>query len=340
MSTQRLDVLNIGLMVLSLLSAFLFPAETFLIAIMILGPLHYLTEMPWLERKGFFIPSKKNVWMLIGIGGVLLFLIFGKELLPGESGKWAFRTSGTLAGAAFFLAFVLIRFKKISSIIIALGMILILSWLLSASSEYTQLFLTLFPTLIHVFIFTSAFILYGALKHKSITGIASLVVYALCTAIIFISVPSPSSTVLAPGVIDLYYYQADIHMSLVSLLHFPTVGPDNYDMDSLIFYSPTGIMVMRFIAFAYMYHFLNWFSKTSIIKWHETKRVVLFSVFGLWIGILILYWIDLPMSLSIIYTFGLFHVILEYPLNHRSFIGIGEEFRSIFRGKGSVTTTS
>jgi hypothetical protein len=340
MSTQRLDIVNIGLMVLSLISAFLFPAETFLVAIMILGPLHYLTEMPWLERKGFFIPSKKNVWMLIGVAGVLLFLIFGKELLPSGSGGWAFRTSGMLAGALFFLALVLIRFKKVSSILIALGLILIVSWLLSASSEYTQLFLTLFPTLIHVFIFTSAFILYGALKHKSRTGIASLVVYALCTVIIFMIVPSPSSTALAPGVIDLYYYQADIHMSLVSLLNFPTIGPDNYDLDTLIFYSPTGIMIMRFIAFAYMYHFLNWFSKTSIIKWHETKRVVLFSVFGLWIGILILYWIDLPISLSILYTFGLFHVILEYPLNHRSFIGIAEELRSIFKGVRSADATS
>lgn len=339
MSTQRLDIVNIGLMVLSLISAFLFPAETFLIAIMILGPLHYLTEMPWLERKGFFIPSKTNAWMLIGIGAIILFLIFGKELLPAGSGKWAFRTSGTLAGTTFFLAFVLIKFKRKSSILIALPIIIGISWLLASSPEYTQLFLNLFPTLVHVFIFTSAFILYGALKHRSIAGVTSLVVYALCTAVIFIIVPSLSSTPLDPNVIDLYYFQADIHMSLVTLLNFPTIGPDNYDIDNVIFYSPTGIMVMRFIAFAYMYHFLNWFSKTSIIKWHETKRAVLFSVFGLWIGILILYWVDLPSSLSIIYAFGLLHVILEYPLNHRSFIGIAEELRSIFRGIGTAKTS-
>jgi len=333
MGVQRLDIINIGLMLLSLISAFLFPAETFLIAIMILGPLHYLTEMPWLEKKGFFIPSKKNVWILIGIGAVMLFLIFGKELLPEGSGKLAFRTSGTFAGAAFFLAFVLIKFKKASSILIALVVVVGVSWLLASSPEYTQLFLNLFPTLVHVFIFTSAFILYGALKHKSKTGIASLVIYALCTAMIFILVPSGSSAALDPKVIDLYYYQADIHMSLVSVLSFPTIGPDNYDMDNLIFYSPTGIMVMRFIAFTYMYHFLNWFSKTSIIKWHETKPVVLFSVFGIWIAILVLYWIDITLSMKIIYIFGLLHVLLEYPLNHRSFVGIGTELRALFAGK-------
>jgi hypothetical protein len=89
---------------------------------------------------------------------------------------------------------------------------------------------------------------------------------------------------------------------------------------------------MRFIAFTYMYHFLNWFSKTSIIKWHETKPGILIAVFGIWIGVLTLYWIDIYLSMNIIYCFGLFHVILEYPLNHRSFVGIGDELRKLFAG--------
>ena len=37
-------------------------------------------------------------------------------------------------------------------------------------------------------------------------------------------------------------------------------------------YDSLGIGVMRLIAFAYQYHYLNWFSKTSIIKWHEVTR--------------------------------------------------------------------
>lgn len=327
-------------MVLSLISAFLFPAQTFLVAIMVLGPLHYLTEMPWLERKGFFITSKRNVWLLIGIGVVILVLIFGKQLLPAGSGELTFRASGTLAGAAFFTAFVLIKFKKLPAIAMAVTTILIISWLLSSSPDYTQLFLNLFPTLIHVFIFTSAFILYGALKHKSKTGIASLVAYALCTVTIFVFIPNASDADIDPRIIDLYYYQADIHMSLVALLNFPTIGPDNYDLDNLIFYSPTGITVMRFIAFTYMYHFLNWFSKTSVIKWHETKPIILLAVLGIWVCILVLYWVDITLSLNIIYIFGLLHVILEYPLNHQSFVGIGTELRSLFsRSKVKPTTT-
>ena len=97
---------------------------------------------------------------------------------------------------------------------------------------------------------------------------------------------------------------------------------------------------MRFIAFTYMYHFLNWFSKTSVIKWHETKPPILFALLGIWVGILVLYWVDITLSLNIIYIFGLLHVILEYPLNHQSFVGIGTELRSLFsRSKVKPTTT-
>lgn len=332
MNTRRLDIINIALMVLSLVLALLFPAETFLFAIMILGPLHYLTEMPWLEKKGFFLPSKKMIWLLVGMGVLIIGLQYGRYLFPTEFGRLTFRTAGTLAGACFFVAFTLTIFRKVSSILIAFAVILCCSWILSQSPAYTQLFLNLFPTLIHVFIFTSAFILLGALKHKSTTGITSLVVYALSTAVIFVMTPLASATVIDQSVIDLYYYQADIHMSLVSILNFPTVGPDTVDMDALIFYSPSGITVMRFLAFTYMYHFLNWFSKTSIIKWHENSRSVLIAVFGLWVGVLVLYWIDLSLSISIIYILGLFHVILEYPLNHRSFVGIAQEIRKRIGG--------
>ena len=33
-----------------------------------------------------------------------------------------------------------------------------------------------------------------------------------------------------------------------------------------VYESGAGLAVMRLIAFAYTYHYLNWFSKTSVIK--------------------------------------------------------------------------
>ena len=47
-----------------------------------------------------------------------------------------------------------------------------------------------------------------------------------------------------------------------------------------VFESDTGLIVMPSIAFAYTYP-LNWFSKTSIIRWHQVgkQRLALVGVF-------------------------------------------------------------
>jgi hypothetical protein len=41
-----------------------------------------------------------------------------------------------------------------------------------------------------------------------------------------------------------------------------------------ITWAPRGrpIGALRFIAFAYTYHYLNWFSKTDIIRWHVVSQ--------------------------------------------------------------------
>lgn len=49
-------------------------------------------------------------------------------------------------------------------------------------------------------------------------------------------------------------------------------------------YGTAGVGVMRLIAFAYLYHYLNWFSKTSIIKWHEISRSRAAVIGGVWLA--------------------------------------------------------
>ena len=44
------------------------------------------------------------------------------------------------------------------------------------------------------------------------------------------------------------------------------LGEDPTQWD--LYRSPAGLAIMRFIAFAYAYHYLNWFSKTAVIRWH------------------------------------------------------------------------
>ena len=56
--TQKVDAANIGLMVFSCIVAFILPFEVFLFSYGVLGPLHYLTEIGWLHKKGYFTTGK------------------------------------------------------------------------------------------------------------------------------------------------------------------------------------------------------------------------------------------------------------------------------------------
>jgi hypothetical protein len=97
----------------------------------------------------------------------------------------------------------------------------------------------------------------------------------------------------------------------------------------LVFYSQTGVLLMRFIAFAYLYHYLNWFSKTEIIRWHKVPKVRFIAVIALWIAACGIYLYDYALGLTFLFFLSFCHVLLEFPLNMVSITGIGKEVISI-----------
>jgi hypothetical protein len=82
-----------------------------------------------------------------------------------------------------------------------------------------------------------------------------------------------------------------------------------------IYFSDFGIKLMQFIAFAYTYHYLNWFSKTSIIQWHKTTKVKICGIILIWIVSVLLYLYNYKTGLYWLYLLSLTHVILEFPLD-------------------------
>jgi hypothetical protein len=58
---NRLDYINIGLLIFSCILAFIMPFELFLFAYGVLGPLHYLTEISWLHDKNYYTTDKRDV---------------------------------------------------------------------------------------------------------------------------------------------------------------------------------------------------------------------------------------------------------------------------------------
>jgi hypothetical protein len=85
------------------------------------------------------------------------------------------------------------------------------------------------------------------------------------------------------------------------------------------------LRLVRFLAFAYTYHYLNWFSKTSIIQWHAVSKARLLLVTIAWIASIGLNVVNYDLGLRWLFLLSLGHVLLEFPLNHKSFIEIGSE---------------
>ena len=104
-----------------------------------------------------------------------------------------------------------------------------------------------------------------------------------------------------------------------------------FGLDGGVFDSAAGLAVMRLIAFAYTYHYLNWFSKTSIIRWHHVTRRRAVLIFAAWGGAVALYFFDYATGLSVLYMLSVLHVLLEFPLDHQTFAGIGTELRALVR---------
>jgi len=98
-----------------------------------------------------------------------------------------------------------------------------------------------------------------------------------------------------------------------------------------VFFSTIGIMLMRFIAFAYLYHYLNWFSKTEVIRWHKVPKVRFIGVVVIWLASCGFYLYDYSLGLSVLFFLSFTHVLLEFPLNIVSIVGIGKEGYSIVK---------
>lgn len=333
MTTRSVDLLNIGLMFAALALAFALPFELFLFSYAVLGPLHYLTEISWLGERNFFTQGKRD-W--IPLAAIAVLVLLGQSLVLGRYHVAPLAPYGAqLIFLAFALALVFTlvpgRTERILGALIA-G-ILVVS-LAGVGARGWILFSIFVPTIVHVCIFTAAFMLYGALKSRSVTGYVATALLAVCSAIALFA-PAHAASAVNGYVADSYTSFRSMNVELARVLGFTTTPPGatapfaNY-RDLLT--SGPGIAIQRFIAFAYTYHYLNWFSKTSIIKWHQVDRRKLAGAIVIWLASLGLYASSYELGARWLFLLSFAHVLLEFPLNHLSFAGIGTELAARFRG--------
>lgn len=480
----KINYLNIGLMLMSALFAFLMPFETFLFAYAFLGPLHYLTEISWLHDKQYFTKGKYDFTFLLIIGVVLSIAAFANDFkflnfdlspplvdVKTDFVSWYYSMSiGDISiMLALFSAVLFVLFKniklKLASILILyvivyfsfnldmdlLGIFILLAlfsaalfvfvknvyiklaciallyfgiyynynadWfgldtefltqedVSAAKSEKNQFknssvifaLTSLVPTLIHVYVFTGLFMLFGALKSRSKTGLLSIAFFIGIPLLLVFSLPVKSEgNYLSNYGKEAYYadgtgffntnvsimrqfelsknmsnndyidyfvkdsvekqrmvvmfkdslnkdfiIQNEEHPYYLKPIALADVKQGSYKDNwwSAVFLSSAGLMLMRFIAFAYLYHYLNWFSKTEVIRWHKVPKVRFIGVVTLWVISCGLYVYDYAIGLSFLFFLSFTHVLLEFPLNITSIIGIGKETRSILKNGFSKKQT-
>lgn len=320
---MNIDFTNTFLILLSFVLACVFPIELFVIVYALLGPLHYLTEINWIKDQNFFVSSKKYVWFLLG---VLLAITFCVPYILGLSIFTPFFSDveqqhlqlnilknyinwtlfmGLIAALAFTL------FKSNIQKAFLLGFGALIAFLLNANFQYNLLFGVFLPTIIHVYIFTFLFMLYGILKKDTPFGILNLILLVLIPLFLW-AIKIDDYSYFFPSSFKEIFIENKFHYLNAFLIRFLKIRKEF----SFFFYEKVDLKIQIFIAFAYTYHYLNWFSKTAIIGWHKKlsaqKSIVILL---LWVTIVILFIYDYKLGFTVSLIFSILHVILEFPLN-------------------------
>jgi hypothetical protein len=318
MKPAAIHHINSGLIILSCIVAFFIPFELFLFSYAVLGPLHYLTEIGWLHKKNYFTKGKYDFLLLTLACIILVYWNFN----PPKSGT--LMADIILLGALASIVFVFIKdwLYRMALIILAL---LTIGFLNDLPHYFTWAAMFL-PTIIHVFIFTWAFMLYGVLKERSWAGALSIVILIICAICLFMIQPANLQYEVSQYTQKGYSMFTLLNLNLVNFFNM-----DHFTEISQVFTTNAGFVIMRFIAFAYTYHYLNWFSKTSVIKWHQVPKQSLILTILIWLGSVAIYAYDYTVGMNVLFFLSFLHVFLEFPLNVVSFTGIGKELSSFKR---------
>jgi hypothetical protein len=331
MSSKKIDLFNIAMIFVSLLVAFNIPFQLFLFSYAFLGPLHYLTEINWLKKQNYFSTTASRKWITVFF--VLTFLIICPQILnqfiiphlnKGSDhvlmsiSKFLGSIYTNLIFIAFFTAFGFAFLKNGLQILYLFIAAIILSYWVVKIKIGLILIGTFLPTLIHVYLFTLLFMLYGAIKNKSRYGYVSVLCMLLVIIIISMANINPDDYRVSDQVLANFFMSK---MQLVIAASAQLLGSVQ-EGDKMSIYSTLMIKIQIFIAFAYTYHYLNWFSKTSIIKWHQISKTQSTTILTFWFLSIALYLYDYKTGLAVLLFLSFLHVILEFPLNYISIKGI------------------
>ncbi len=299
MKVANIDKANFILIIASFCAAYLIPYELLLFSYAFLGPLHYLTEISWLhDRKYFTISQYDPIYLTV----ISLITVLGMFFVSS-----VVQSVWLLLCLAFSAAFV--KSNKLRLLIMGSG--LLFSVLIFGTTLSYALSI-LMTTVIHVYIFTLLFMLSGALKSGSHWGFLNTALFFMGGLILLI-IPQSEINLFPEYVGKYYVFFESIAKAFASLLSISV--------------ERTLPAIASFLAFAYTYHYLNWFSKTSVIAWHHISKYRALAIGFLYIISVGLYLYDYAVGFVALLILSFIHVVLEFPLNFKSIQSIYQNLK-------------
>jgi hypothetical protein len=320
MKILNIDIINLGLIIVSFLLACYLPFELFLFGYAVLGPLHYLTETNWIINKNYFVAN--NYWKYLVLFGALVYSIpyimslsfvntfLSESVVSLLTIKLSSYTNGIML-LVFITALIFLFTSKNKALWIGLCVTVFISIFAFTTDVYALINGLLLPTIIHVYLFTVVFMVYGVQVSKSRVGVLNVVLMLLLPGVLFF-IDTDVFEYQFSDMVKTTYIQNNFHYLNASLAKIAGV----YDELSFFFYRKVDLKIQIFIAFAYIYHYLNWFSKTTIIGWHKqltAKKSVYIT--GVWLLLLACYLYNYRFGLIMSVFLSVLHVMLEFPLN-------------------------
>lgn len=318
-ANSAIDWVNLALMIIALILAIIIPFKLFLFSYAFLGPLHYLTEIKWLKDKNFFISAKVPIFWTFALFSVILSIYQIYKLIDfqlttdlNEFFKKVALGGNALVLAAFVLAICMLFVKSLKDFFMALAFSLLSAASLHFFVPKGLIFVGLFlPTIIHVYLFTATFMIYGSRAQNSKLGLWTAI-FLLLSPLVVYYIPINSEHFTISKVL-LENYNSSSFFNVTKGIAY-VLGIENVSQMRVI--SMIAIKIQIFIAFIYTYHYLNWFSKTSVIGWRSSvtklSTIWILIVWGISVCI---YIYDYKLGFTALFFLSFLHVFLEFPLN-------------------------
>jgi hypothetical protein len=281
------------------------PVQVFLLAYIVLGPFHYLTEVEWLRSRDFYIQRGVVSPRMYGaLAGVLALAGAADYLLLRGLGYW-------IMGLLMLLS--LSVWISNRYVLMAIAVAGVVTKVFSPGLVF--LIAVGVPTLVHVFFFTWIFMTNGAIRSRD-AGPRRWVNPGLMLAITAALVVAPMHYGALGGRwlrMEAVSFGPLVQVVAARLHHTVTIHAGT--MDGNIAADPLVAGVLRVFAFAYLFHYLNWFGKKDLLGWHRISGRTWAVIGVLYAASLSLYGWNFKVGFMVANFLSLLHVLMEFPLD-------------------------